>query len=194
MGGTFNPIHIAHTSMARAALIQADLDKVLFMPSKNPPHKSEREVLAENFRADMVKIAIKEEDGFVYSDFELKREGTTYSADTLRLLNEQFPEDTFFFIMGGDSFFSIEKWYRPEEIMKRAVLLPISRDDAGLDEMLLQKKNLEEHYGAKIQIVTMPAIHISSSDIREKLSRQEDVSRYLSKGVTEYIKTNHLYV
>ena len=104
MGGTFNPVHIAHISMAEAAYRQAKLDKVLFMPSKKPPHKQDINIISEKHREAMVKLAIRGIPYFEYSDFEFKREGTTYSAQTLELLCRQNPDDSYFFIMGGDSF------------------------------------------------------------------------------------------
>ena len=113
MGGNFNPVHIAHISMAEAAYRQAKLDKVLFMPSKNPPHKQDINIIGEKHREAMVKLAIREIPYFEYSDFEFKREGTTYSAQTLELLCSQNPDDSYFFIMGGDSFFQVENWYMP---------------------------------------------------------------------------------
>lgn len=91
MGGTFNPIHLAHLQMASIAMEQKELDEVWFMPSKNPPHKDRQTILSEKIRSDMVRLAIKEEERFCFSDFELKRNGTTYTAETLELLQERVP-------------------------------------------------------------------------------------------------------
>ena len=91
LGGTFNPVHNAHLAMAQAALEQYGLDRVLFMPSKNPPHKKKEEIVSEEHRSRMIKNAIQGMEKFRFSDFELNREGTTYTSDTLKLLKEKHP-------------------------------------------------------------------------------------------------------
>ena len=179
MGGTFNPIHLAHTEMAKVCLRQQDLDKILFMPSKNPPHKKDKSILPENERAVMVKLAVSEYDKFVFSDFELQRKGTTYTADTLRLLQEENPDD---------------KWYRPQEILKRAVILAIGRDGSTPDELKEKRKELIKQYDkADIRFVHMRQMDISSSMIREGIAHGENMEKYLDKEVWNYINANGLY-
>ncbi len=150
MGGTFNPVHIAHISMAEAAYSQAKLDKVLFMPSKKPPHKQDINIISEKHREAMVKLAIRGIPYFEYSDFEFKREGTTYSAQTLELLCRQNPDDSYFFIMGGDSFFQVESWYMPGKIMEHAVILAVSRNGSDKKEMEIYAGKLRDKYNAEI--------------------------------------------
>ncbi len=194
MGGTFNPIHLAHTEMAKVCLQQQDLDKILFMPSKNPPHKKDKSILPENERAVMVKLAVSEYDKFVFSDFELQRKGTTYTADTLRLLQEENPDDNYYFIMGADSLLYLDKWYRPQEILKRAVILAIGRDGSTPDELKEKRKELIKQYDkADIRFVHMRQMDISSSMIREGIAHGENMEKYLDKEVWNYINANGLY-
>ena len=194
MGGTFNPIHLAHTEMAKVCLRQQDLDKILFMPSKNPPHKKDKRILPENERAVMVKLAVSEYDKFVFSDFELQRKGTTYTADTLRLLQEENPDDNYYFIMGADSLLYLDKWYRPQEILKRAVILAIGRDGSTPDELKEKRKELIKQYDkADIRFVHMRQMDISSSMIREGIAHGENMEKYLDKEVWNYINANGLY-
>ena len=194
MGGTFNPIHLAHTEMAKVCLRQQDLDKILFMPSKNPPHKKDKSILPENERAVMVKLAVSEYDKFVFSDFELQRKGTTYTADTLRLLQEENPDDNYYFIMGADSLLYLDKWYRPQEILKRAVILAIGRDGSTPDEHKEKRKELIKQYDkADIRFVHMRQMDISSSMIREGIAHGENMEKYLDKEVWNYINENGLY-
>ena len=194
MGGTFNPIHLAHTEMAKVCLRQQDLDKILFMPSKNPPHKKDKSILPENERAVMVKLAVSEYDKFVFSDFELQRKGTTYTADTLRLLQEENPDDNYYFIMGADSLLYLDKWYRPQEILKRAVILAIGRDGSTPDELKEKRKELIKQYDkADIRFVHMRQMDISSSMIREGIAHGENMEKYLDKEVWNYINENGLY-
>ena len=194
IGGTFNPIHLAHTEMAKVCLRQQDLDKILFMPSKNPPHKKDKSILPENERAVMVKLAVSEYDKFVFSDFELQRKGTTYTADTLRLLQEENPDDNYYFIMGADSLLYLDKWYRPQEILKRAVILAIGRDGSTPDELKEKRKELIKQYDkADIRFVHMRQMDISSSMIREGIAHGENMEKYLDKEVWNYINENGLY-
>ena len=194
MGGTFNPIHLAHTEMAKVCLQQQDLDKILFMPSKNPPHKKDKSILPENERAVMVKLAVSEYDKFVFSDFELQRKGTTYTADTLRLLQEENPDDNYYFIMGADSLLYLDKWYRPQEILKRAVILAIGRDGSTPDELKEKRKELIKQYDkADIRFVHMRQMDISSSMIREGIAHGENMEKYLDKEEWNYINANGLY-
>ena len=194
MGGTFNPIHLAHTEMAKVCLRQQDLDKILFMPSKNPPHKKDKSILPETERAVMVKLAVSEYDKFVFSDFELQRKGTTYTADTLRLLQEENPDDNYYFIMGADSLLYLDKWYRPQEILKRAVILAIGRDGSTPDELKEKRKELIKQYDkADIRFVHMRQMDISSSMIREGIAHGENMEKYLDKEVWNYINANGLY-
>ena len=98
MGGTFNPVHNVHLIMAEEARRQFRLKKVLFMPSKNPPHKKKKEIASEGHRKRMIEHAICDNPSFVFSDLELKREGTTYTSDTLAQLKRQYPKDKLYFI------------------------------------------------------------------------------------------------
>ena len=194
IGGTFNPIHLAHTEMAKVCLRQQGLDKILFMPSKNPPHKKDKSILPENERTVMVKLAVSEYDKFVFSDFELQRKGTTYTADTLRLLQEENPDDNYYFIMGADSLLYLDKWYRPQEILKRAVILAIGRDGSTPDELKEKRKELIKQYDkADIRFVHMRQMDISSSMIREGIAHGENMEKYLDKEVWNYINANGLY-
>lgn len=194
MGGTFNPIHIAHISMAEAAYRQAGLDKVVFMPSKNPPHKQDISIIPEKHRKAMIKLAISGIPYFEYSDFEFEREGITYSANTLEILCKMHPENKYYFIMGGDSFFQIESWYMPEKIMEFTTLLVINRNGSNKEQLLVHSRSLKEKYNAKVMFVDMPRMDISSSGIRKLISSGGNATRYLPLKVAEYIKDNKCYM
>ena len=142
----------------------------------------------------MVKLAVSEYDKFVFSDFELQRKGTTYTADTLRLLQEENPDDNYYFIMGADSLLYLDKWYRPQEILKRAVILAIGRDGSTPDELKEKRKELIKQYDkADIRFVHMRQMDISSSMIREGIAHGENMEKYLDKEVWNYINANGLY-
>ena len=100
MGGTFNPIHNGHIKLADTAYKELSLDKIWFMPSKIPPHKDNSTIVDEQHRVNMINLAISDYDYFELSELELKREGTTYTSQTLEYLSEYYPDDIFYFIIG----------------------------------------------------------------------------------------------
>ena len=193
MGGTFDPIHRAHLAMARRAMETEGLDRVLFMPSKIPPHKMGRRITPENVRRDMVELAVAGESGFYFSDFEFRRREITYTARTLSLFQKAEPEEELYFILGGDSLFYFEKWYRPEEILRHATLLAFSRDGLSCNQMEERAGMLMARFGGEIRVVPMPWMEMSSSGIRERIARGESVEEYLPPSVYRYILKTGCY-
>ena len=116
MGGTFNPIHVGHLMLAENAYACENLDEIWFIPSADPPHKKEENVLNYEFRSQMTELAIRNIPYFVKYDFEAQRKAYSYTAETLRLLQQLYPDNEFYFIMGADSLFQIETWYEPASI------------------------------------------------------------------------------
>ena len=197
LGGTFDPIHLGHIKMAEAVLNSIDLDEIYFMPSKIPPHKLNKNVTEELHRCNMVKLAIEDNDKFVFSDFDLLREGPSYTADTLTMLKEQNPDLEIYFIIGGDSLKNIESWYKPEIVMKNCTLLTIVRDDVDSSKMNEIINHINSRYECKIIPVNMNKINISSTKIRNNLVFDRDYTSYkdiLSKKVFNYIIDNDLYI
>ena len=135
MGGTFNPIHNGHIKLALTAYKELQLDKVWFMPSKNPPHKKKNDIASDYHRVNMIKLAIESYKDFELSEVELKLEGINYTADSLLYLKERYPLDEFFFILGADSLINIEKWYKPEQLFKLTSFVVASRDDVNNNEL-----------------------------------------------------------
>ena len=126
MGGTFDPIHIGHLLLAQQACVQFALDKVLFMPSSQPPHKDTRQVTSAVHRQAMTKLAVQGNSRFIYSDLELLRTGTTYTSDTLTELHTRYPDTIFHFIMGADSLFAVDSWHEPETPVTSSVVAVMS--------------------------------------------------------------------
>ncbi len=193
MGGTFNPVHNVHLIMAEEARRQFQLKKVLFMPSKNPPHKKKRSIASDEHRKRMIQHAIQDNPAFVFSDLELEREGTTYTKDTLAALKQLYPNDKFYFIVGGDSLASMEKWYEPAYIFKNCRVLAANRDETDGGQIRKLKLLYEKKYGAKIAEIQMPPISISSEMIRNKLAEHSFISGYVPACVERYIRANQLY-
>ena len=193
MGGTFNPIHNAHLMMAQAAYEQYKLDEVWFMPSKNPPHKQKQDILSDEHRKRMIQFAIDEIPHFVFSDMELKRQGTTYTCDTLEQLHKDLPEAEIYFILGGDSLQDFESWYHPEKIVKLCTILAASREGLSDQETKELCNSLSQKLKGTILPVSMPQLRISSAIIRERLSNGESAEGYCPEKVLYYMKLHGLY-
>lgn len=191
VGGTFDPIHNGHLMLGAYAYDNFQLDKIWFMPNGNPPHKSEK--INVDFRLDMVKLAIENKDEFCLSTFEIEEEKHSYSYETLEKLCQLYPQDTFYFIIGADSLFTIEFWKEPARVLQACIILAACRDDKDTEEMNKQIAYLTEKYSAEIKLLKMPLIDISSSDIRKKKENGEPIDTLVPKKVAEYIETHGLY-
>lgn len=217
MGGTFDPIHNAHIALAKQALTEYDLDKVLVIPNHIPWMKSDRKITPDEDRINMTKLAIKNEEKMEVSLIEIEAGGNSYTYETLQHLKEINPCDELFFIMGADSLLSFEKWKHPESILKNATLLVTVRDDCDFDGLESQKNHLLELFGGDIQFLHMNLMPVSSTLIRDSLHqyyvlknspvKSEDCNNayqfmecndlldsYLPKLVKEYILSHNLYM
>lgn len=202
MGGTFNPIHLGHIAIAKAAYEQFHLTEVWFMPNHIPYYKSDESLISGADRLAMVGLAIQNIPYFKASDFEIKREGNTYTADTLILLREKYPQHSFYFIMGADSLFYFEKWKSPETIVRNAVILAAPRKEKDRVQVQNRVDDLNRLFGGiYFHLIDCPEVHCSSRDIRAQLV-QPDIEGeqsagselYLSEDVYEYILQRRLYV
>ena len=198
LGGTFNPVHIAHILIARAAYNELALDKVLFMPSKNPPHKQDIDVASDNDRMNMVRFAIEDEPGFEASGIELNREGLTYTSDTLKILKENNPESKFYFIIGGDSLGSFVNWHEPELILRRCALVCVGRsinDNSQIRSLIteIRDKYTTDDFIPEIHFVNAPQSDISSDMIRKYISFNISTLGMTKPLVSEYIFKIRLY-
>lgn len=195
MGGTFDPIHSGHLMLGKQAYEEYDLDCVWYMPSRQPPHKKDHQITSPANRLEMVRLAVENTPFFACSDFELCRtEGNTYTADTLLLLKQAYPDTEFYFIVGADSIFDIEKWYHPEIVMKNAVILAADRS-CGHDDIPLNRQieYLAKKYDAKICRLHSRRMDVSSQLLREKIQNGECISSYIPDPVAQFIEEHHLY-
>ena len=194
MGGTFDPIHKGHLALGQAAYSQYGLDRIWFMPSGHPPHKSAQKVTDGAIRLEMVRLAVETIPWFAVSDFELRREGNTYTAQTLRLLKEAYPEHIFYFIIGADSLYQLESWFHPEEVMKQAVLLAAVRPyEQEHPDFETQIHYLQKKYGARIGALQFNEMDVSSEDIRNAAANGTLNGDCIPAPVERYIRLHGLY-
>lgn len=194
LGGTFDPIHNGHLLLGKQAYQEYHLQEVWFMPSGQPPHKKDHPVTAAEDRCEMVRLAIAEYPYFRLSEFEVNRSGNSYTAQTLMLLRAEYPEHRFFFIIGADSLYEIEHWYRPEEVMRQVTLLVADREyDQGTGSIEEQIHYLEDKYQARIHLLHCKEVDISSHELRDMAARGKHLFKYVPGNVENYIISHKLY-
>lgn len=194
LGGTFDPIHIGHLILAESAYNKFHLDHVLIMPTGDPPHKADKAITPSHHRSAMVKLAIENNPHLQYSGFELEREGTIYTAETLSLLVEQYEENEYYFIIGADSLFTIEKWNHPEKIFELSTVLAAKREDLIVKDLDEQITYLKNKYNGKLYELDIPNIGVSSTMITKNIKNNESIKYYVPSQVEEYIYHNNLYI
>jgi len=194
LGGTFDPIHNGHLLLGKQAYKEYHLQEIWFMPSGQPPHKKEHPVTAAEDRCEMVRLAIKGYSYFRLSEFEVNRSGNSYTAQTLMLLQAEYPEHRFFFIIGADSLYEIEQWYHPEEVMRQVTLLVANREyNQGTDSIEEQIHHLKEKYQARIHLLHCEEVDISSHELRDMAVKGKHLFKYVPGNVEDYIISHKLY-
>ncbi len=192
MGGTFNPPHKGHINAARAAQDALRLDKLIFIPDNAPPHKEMPELSpSADVRFEMTRLAASEVFAEV-SDIELRRGGRSYTVDTLSEISKIYPSDELWLIVGTDMFLSMETWRNPEKLFSLACVAVVPRADGDIESLFRHSEKLSEKYGAHCRIIETGAVTISSSDIRDSISRGE-LRKYIPASVYNYIKEHELY-
>ncbi len=194
MGGTFDPIHMGHLILGEQSYEQLHLDKVLFMPSGNPPHKRNRDGRASDCqRVEMVRLAIEDNPHFELSLTEMHETGYTYTYRTLEELNEQNPDTDYYFIIGADSLFAFEEWKEPGRICKACTLVVAVRNHTSSDELNREIKRLSEKYEGNFARLDTMNIDVSSHQIRQWISDEKSLKYYVPDKVISYMKENGIY-
>lgn len=191
-GGTFDPIHLGHLLTAESALEKFSLDSVIFIPANHPPHKIEQSIVSADSRYKMVELAIKDNEKFQISDIELKRNGPSYSIDTINELKEKHIDADFFFITGADAINDLATWHEAKTLLESCHFIAASRPNIKLDMDLLAKK-----FGAlakaNINELDTRRVEISSTEIRDRIRKGKNISYMVPAEVFDYIKCNSLY-
>ena len=192
MGGTFDPIHNGHLVAAEQAFDDLGLDLVVFMPAGRPAFKQGKRVTSGEERYAMTLLATADNPHFVASRFEVDREGVTYTADTLRLLRELYPPNVeFYFITGADAINEIVTWHHADDIARLAHLVAATRPGYDLDRAWDAIERSGVHFD--VTWLSVPALAISSSDLRERVGAGQSL-RYLTPDpVTGYVHKHGLY-
>lgn len=190
-GGSFNPVHNGHIHLARSVMNELELDRIFFVPSRISPHRSSEEYVSGEDRLEMLRLACGEQNGFYVSDYELCRDRISYSVYTVEHFCRHFPQDEIFLLIGSDMLLSFDSWYRFEDILRSASLAAVSRRSGDHAELYAKAEELSA-YG-KVFVCSAPAVEISSTEIRKKIVKNENMSCYLPENVVQYIRSKGLY-
>jgi nicotinate-nucleotide adenylyltransferase len=186
LGGTFDPIHLGHLVMAEQVREKLRLNQVIFIPSANPPHKTERKLSPAGDRFQMTRLGVDGNSKFLVSDLELKRRGLSYTIDTLKQLKKLYPGQEIYFLTGSDVLDEIQTWREPEQIYVQAKVVIAIRP--GFDRF-----DPENRFAKKSIIVPIIGIDVSSSQIRAKVRKGESIRYLVPIKVEEYINRKKLY-
>lgn len=192
-GGTFNPVHKGHIMLAEYCMDSVGLDRIIMIPTAVPPHKISNNLASENDRLNMCKLACRGKENFFVSDIEIKRQGKSYTYETLTQLKEIYPDDHLYTIMGADMFLTLNRWKNPEIIFEKSSIITIPRDDENKLELENFYNKVLKAMGASSVILPNPVMSVSSTFIRENLDNFNLISDMLDKGVYDYIIKNNLY-
>ena len=192
MGGTFNPIHIGHLIAAEEVSDKMNLDKVIFIPAGNPPHKEGKFIAEAKQRLEMVKLATKENPKFSVSDIEINRDGKTFTYDTLVELHNIYYETKIYFIIGYDTLKEIDTWKRINEVCKLCSFIVVNRNNAN-SEMNYEIEKKSDKYKCNIHVVDIPNIEVSSTDIRDRIALKRSIKYIVTESVSDYICDRGLY-
>ena len=207
MGGTFNPVHLAHLRIAEEARESFDLQRVLFIPAGDPPHKPLAGDIPFSQRCEMVRLSIAGNQAFELSDIEGQRGGKSYSIDTISSFNAQYPDDRLFFIIGSDSFFEIGLWHRYAEIFRVCNLIVVERPGRPVADPLAalpvaikgefgynpEAQQLQHVSGSYVHLLKGCPLDISSTGIRQLLAGGRSITYLVPSAVEIYISTQRIY-
>lgn len=179
--------------LAQAALERFSLDRVLFMPARLSPFKRQMTMTDAATRYHMVELATEDNPGFLVSDLELNRPEPSYTIDTIRILKDTYPGVEIYFIAGADSIMQLEGWMTFEELLQEVIFLAAYRPSHSRAQLETEVLRLNSQYQADIRLIDFPDVDVSSSYIRESISRGGSVRYLVTDCVREYIEQHGVY-
>lgn len=192
IGGTFDPIHLGHLAIAKAAMAEAGLADMLFLPDGDPPHKQPG--ASGQHRLQMVRLAIADIPGFCVSDMELTRQGTTYTVDTLLQLQDSYPGRELHYVIGSDTLLVFDTWKTAWKVASLCRMLVAPRPGQDLEEIRWHQRRLYAQLGLVSQLLSTPGPDISSSRIRQLIAAGQSIDHLVPGPVAAYIREERLYL
>ncbi len=189
LGGTFNPPHLGHCAAARHARLQLGLERVLLMPGHTPPHKPAEEDPGARRRLEMCELIAREEPGLSACDLEIRRGGPSYTVDTLRELHELHPDAQLTLIVGADMARTLPGWREAPQLFRLAGVAVADREGVDRREVAAELDSA----GARASFLSMPAVEVSSSLVRERAGAGAPIDDLVGPAVAAYIERHGLY-
>jgi nicotinate-nucleotide adenylyltransferase len=194
LGGTFDPIHLGHLLLGEYIRQQYHLEKIVFIPTGESPHKDKQHTTDKCDRYKMVELAIKDNADFLLSGIEVFSEEKSYTIQTIKKLKEIYKEDyEIFFIVGADALLEIESWKDFQELLQACNFIVAERLGAHDEKLMDKVEDLIKYYGARIHIADMPRIAISSSMVRQSVKENKSIKYLVLDEVERYIYEKKLY-
>ena len=194
LGGSFNPVHYGHLKMAEAAMESSHFSKVLFIPTGTPYHKEQKALLPFSDRLKLLELAIENCPDFAFSPIEGEREGNSYTFDTVSELLRQNPMESYSLLIGTDQFLTLRSWHKIKELGKLVDFYIANRNgEMSFSTFQKEKEALEKELSLHCKLFPMPAIDLSSTEIRNLLKEGKSIHGMLPKPVEEYILKKGFY-
>lgn len=193
MGGTFNPIHLGHLVLSEYIRDEMGLDKIIFIPTGNPPHKDSSKIISGVHRKAMVELSIEDNSYFTLSDIELERTEKSYTIDTIHELKNMYKDDSLIMIIGADSLMDIERWREPSKLLNAIDIIVADRVLRDEEDVVEEIARLNLKYSVGIRYFHTPLIEISSTQIRDRSNNGKSIKYLVKKEVYNYILENNLY-
>lgn len=193
LGGSFDPFHFGHLSIAKAALKECGLSQIVLLPARVQPFKVGREMASSRDRINMARLVAKENQNFLVSDIEAASEEVSYTYRTLRALQDLYPQDRLHFIMGTDSFFTLENWYKGEELLREFSFIVGVRPGYREEETRMKMGELRQKYDAKIKVLHNKVLEVSSTEIKENIRNGQSIRKWVPYTIERYIDEHGLY-
>lgn len=189
-GGTFDPIHNGHLKLAQFAKNRLELDRIICIPSGDPPHKTDKKVTEKHHRLAMVEEALKDTD-IEISAWEINRKEKSYSVDLIKHFAKEYPDDELYFIIGADSFYDLPTWWHYRELLGLCRFVVVARPDTDKEALLTRFDGTEKP--PRVFFLDDLLMDISSTKIREMVKEGKDISHLVPKPVVHYINNHGLY-
>ena len=194
LGGSFNPVHYGHLKMAEAAMESSHFSKVLFIPTGTPYHKEQKSLLPFSDRLTLLELAIENCPDFDCSPIEGERDGNSYTIDTVRELLRQNPTNSYSLLIGTDQFLTLRSWHKIIELGQLVDFYIANRNgEMSFSTFQKEKEALEKELSLHCKLFPMPAIDLSSTEIRNLLKEGKSIHGMLPKSVEEYILKKGFY-
>jgi len=193
LGGTFNPIHLGHLLIAQDAMEQMALDRVKFIPSATPPHKTAEVLAGERDRLQMIRLAIRGNDRFELDDIEIRRGGKSYSVDTLMELRRRNPKADFYFIIGADSLGELHLWREAQRLVRLCTFVTVPRPGFEAKPVVDRRLDAASRKRLRQHVLRGHPCGIASREIRSRVASGRSIRYLVPDAVTEYIRRHGLY-